>query len=460
MPEVSECIASQDMGASLSEFWRELYSELSTKIRAQIFKSFFSDLAPLKLESNKLFILSKDPRVTRHLNHRYSSLMSQCASRIWGNSITVLVQNTSFRLSDPSSEPIRRAKSCGTPAKNHEQIGLNSNYTFERFVYGPSNQNAFIACKASADQPQNYHNPIFMFGNVGLGKTHLLMAVGNHVRASYPWLKIKYVSAEAFQTGVIESYKNRSISTFRLAHRDADIFLFDDIQLITSGAERTQEELFNTFNYLYQNKKQIIISSDRPAQRLSALKDRLVSRFQSGLIVDIKPPDLSTRMKIIQKKSEEMGLSLGQDVMEYLANHIIAQVRLIEACLIRLDFFSQTHEIEITLEMAEKALEDMPLDRSQTEIKIENVLTALTRFFQIESKELKGRSQSSHVSLARHIGMYLIRSLFPDISLSYIASVFGRSDHTTVIYAEKKVRGMLERDMSLKKQIERIQSLI
>ena len=443
----------------LISFWDDLYNLLAEKVRFQIFKTFFSELSALKLEGNQFIITSKDQRVTTHLNQRYSRLFDQCASEILGKPMHVLIQDD---LEYTKSEVTENSKTkmSNLSSSKHSKINFHLDYTFERFVEGPSNQNAFLACKGAASQPNDYHNPIFISGGVGLGKTHLLMAAGNYIMGVYPWLKVKYVSAEDFQSNLIDSYRNKSIHKFRGNYRDVDIFLFDDIQLITSGAEFTQDELFNTFNYLYQNKKQILISSDRPAQRLSALKDRLISRFQSGLIVDIKPPNFDTRVKIIQIKSEEMNMSLNQEIIVYLANHITTQVRLIEAALIKLDFFSQhqAKNCKISLEILKEAMEDMPLDRSQHELKVQNIFIALSDAFTLSPEEIKGRSQKSDVVLARHIGMHLTRNLFPDLPLSYVASIFGRSDHTTVIYAEKKIRRMLERDVSLKKQIDKIQS--
>ena len=459
MLQTSNINYSEELEPDLNLFWNKIYTQLSKHVRAQIFKTFFSELSPLKLNGSQFVISSKDPRVANHLNHRYASILKQCASEVFGKPIDILIQNNTEPVLI-SSKKRSNISTSSLSSSSYSKINLDPNYTFHNFVEGPSNQNAFLACKGAANKPSDYHNPIFISGSIGLGKTHLLMAVGNYVLNLYPWLKVKYVSAEDFQSGLIDSYKEKSIRKFRAEHRDVDVFLFDDIQLITSRAEHTQEELFNTFNYLYQHKKQILISSDRPAQRLSSLKDRLISRFQSGLIVDIKPPNFNTRIKIIKKKSEEMNLTLDEDVIEYLAHHITTEVRLIEAALIRLDFFSQNKKIKISIQTLKEGLENIPLNHSQNEIKIQNILTALSSFFQLKQEEIVGRSQTSHITLARHIGMYLTRSLFPDISLSYIASIFGRSDHTTVMYAEKKIRRMIERDLSLKNQIDKIQSLI
>ncbi len=445
----------------LISFWDALYNLLAGKVRAQIFKTFFSELSALKLEGNQFIIASKDKRVTNHLNQRYSDLLGKCASEILGKPMHVLVQNNIESATFDVMEN-KRGKVLNPSSSEHGSIHFHLDYTFDRFVEGSSNQNALLACKGAANQPNDYHSPIFISGGVGLGKTHLLMAVGNYIMNFYSWLKVKYVSAEDFQSNLIDSYRNKSIHKFRENYRDVDIFLFDDIQLITSRAEFTQNELFNTFNYLYQNKKQILISSDRPAQRLAALKDRLISRFQSGLIVDIKPPNFDTRVKIIQTKSKEMGISLDQEVIVYLADRITTQVRLIEAALIKLVFFSQNQakNFEISLDTLKKALEDMPIDGNQHELKVQNILVAVSDFFQLKPEDIKGRSQKSDIVLARHIGMHLTRNVFPDLSLSYVASIFGRSDHTTVIHAERKIRRMLERDISLQKQIEAIQSQI
>ena len=253
--------------------------------------------------------------------------------------------------------------------------------------------------------------------------------------------------------------KKNSLHDFKSAYRNVDIFIFDDIQLISSQSEFTQEELFNTFNFIYQNHKQIVISSDRPAQRLSALKDRLISRFQSGLIIDIKPPTLTTRIAIIKKKSLEMGMILSNDVIHFLAEKVTSQIRLIEAVLIKLDFLSQIGA-PICLSMLEEVLKDLPLEHTRKEIRIEQILESVGHVFKLDKDELKGESQSNQITLARHTAMYLCKQLMPDIPMICIASAFGRKDHSTVIYAVKKIAKLLERDHSFKQKLENISKKI
>ena len=457
----------------IQSIWDYFYQSLSKKIRVQFIKAFFHDLSLVKVEDKGFTLISKDARITSHLKNRYLDVMNECASEIMGRKITVSVQ-TEMEVSSsgsPAGQQTNQLYAKSVRNSDHSQIQVNPHYTFDRFVKGASNAQAFTACWEAAHKPQAYHNPLYLYGGVGLGKTHLLMAMGNLISNMYPWLKVKYIPSGKFQGDLIESVQKKSVNQFRSIYRDVDVFLLDDIQLVSSKSEFTQDELFNTFNYLYQNQKQIVISSDRPAQRLLALKDRLISRFQSGLIVDIKSPDFATRVGIIKKKSQEMKLTLNDDIVEYLAKSITSQVRLIEAVLIKLDFLSrwQTQgQIQeqinrqnnlVSLDMAKESLDHIPVDESQSQIKIENIMRVVAENFQVTSGAIKGASQSGDICLARHTGMYLAHNLFPELPLSYIASVFGRSDHTTVMHGVKKIRKIVERDASFQRQIEKIQSL-
>ena len=449
---------------NITVFWKKLHQKLSENIPYQFFNAFFNDLQPIVLEEDHLVLHCSDERVTTHLESRYREIIMQYASQIQNRPIRVSFQSNrqpAHAVSRRSSVPDQdRYNNHRFSKPKNYFIPLNPNYVFERFVKGPSNQHAYTACKGISEKPQGFHNPFYLYGGVGLGKTHLLMAIGNEIKASYPWLKAKYTPAESFKSDLLESLKNNSLNNFKSAYRSVDIFLFDDIQLISPQSEFTQEELFNTFNYIYQNHKQIVISSDQPAQRLPALKDRLISRFQSGLIIDIKPPNLATRISIVNKKSSEMQLAVSEDVVHYLAENITSQIRLMEAALTKLDFLSRSEKIPIDLNMAQEILKDLPLGLTREEIKVDKILGSVADVFKIGECEMKGESQSNQIALVRHTAMYLCKKLIPDIPMSYIASIFGRNDHTTVMYAYKKISKLIERDPSFKKKLDQITNKI
>lgn len=293
---------------------------------------------------------------------------------------------------------------------------------------------------------------------MGLGKTHLMMAIGNQIQATMPWLKVQYTPAESFQTDLVEAVKNGLHAHFKARYRNVDVFLFDDIQFIGQRAEYTQEEIYHTFNYLFQNKKQIVISSDRPPQQLSKLHDRLQSRFHSGLVIDIKPPNFETRLAILQARSEEMRLAIPQEVLRYLASRFTGQVRTLEAALVKLQFFSEHEKRPIDLQMAKLALRDLPQEDTGPQVTIDEILRVVARTFRVEEAEIRGTSRVETVALARHVCMYLARDILPSLSLTQIAQAFGRSDHTTVLHAEKKIKELCDKDEAFRVQLQEIRA--
>jgi len=281
-----------------------------------------------------------------------------------------------------------------------------------------------------------------------------LMAIGNHINEKMPYLKIQYTPAEVFQSDLVEAMAKKNLPSFRAKYRSVDVLMFDDIQFIKQRAEYTQEEMFHTFNYLYQNKKQIIISADRPAQHLANLTDRLLNRFQSGLLVDIKPPNLETRIAIIQLKSEQMNLELPYEVQLFIAQQVKTQVRSLEAALIKLKFISSLEKKKICLNLAKKTIRDINLETQNTIITTEEILKCLVHKFHVNEEDILGLSRVESVALARHTGMHLAKRLIPKLSLHSIAKSFGRNDHTTVIHADKKIKDMIDKDDSFRIVIE------
>jgi chromosomal replication initiator protein len=335
---------------------------------------------------------------------------------------------------------------------------LNPNYTFERFVKGPSNEYAYMAALGAAQNPMTYHNPLYLFGGVGLGKTHLMMAIGNYILKNNPSLKVLYVPSETFQNEIVEAVKNKSAS-YQKKYRNVDILLIDDIQFISEKAAYTQEQIFHIFNHLYQNNKQIVISGDRPPQQLATLKDRLISRFQSGLIVDIKPPNLETREAILQSKSVEMGIDVPKEVIRFIATHEKGQVRLLEAALIKLQFSSQLKHKKVDMELASEIIREISFEM-ESHLNAENIIKIVSREMGIKTDQILGKSRVESIVWARHSAMYLVRKCIPSITLLEVAHAFARNDHTTVMNAEKKVRQKMDSDSHYKEFMDKVLDII
>jgi chromosomal replication initiator protein len=327
----------------------------------------------------------------------------------------------------------------------HEQISVNLNrrYTFDTFVIGASNRFAHAATLAIAEAPARAYNPLFIWGESGLGKTHLLHAAGNYAQRLFPGMRVKYVSTEEFTNDFINSLRDDRKASFKRSYRDIDVLLVDDIQFI-EGKEGIQEEFFHTFNTLHNANKQIVISSDRPPKQLATLEDRLRTRFEWGLITDVQPPELETRIAILRKKAQMDHLDVPGDVLELIASSIERNIRELEGALIRVTAFASLNKTPIDKSLAEIVLRDLISDATTMQISTAAIMAATAEYFEITVEELRGPGKTRALAQSRQIAMYLCREL-TDLSLPKIGQAFGR-DHTTVMYAEKKIRGeMAER---------------
>lgn len=320
---------------------------------------------------------------------------------------------------------------------------LNRRYTFETFVIGASNRFAHAATLAIAEAPARAYNPLFIWGESGLGKTHLLHAAGNYAQRLFPGMRVKYVSTEEFTNDFINSLRDDRKASFKRSYRDIDVLLVDDIQFI-EGKEGIQEEFFHTFNTLHNANKQIVISSDRPPKQLATLEDRLRTRFEWGLITDVQPPELETRIAILRKKAQMDRLDVPGDVLELIASRIERNIRELEGALIRVTAFASLNKTTIDKALAEIVLRDLISDSNTTQISTATIMAVTADYFETSVEELRGPGKTRALAQSRQIAMYLCREL-TDLSLPKIGQSFGR-DHTTVMYAEKKIRGeMAER---------------
>ncbi len=347
---------------------------------------------------------------------------------------------------------------------NHKPVGraggdrLNPKYSFETFVIGNSNRFAHAAAVAVAEAPGKAYNPLMIYGDSGLGKTHLLHAVGHYIRNYYDRVRVKYVSTEELTNDFINSVSENRTAEFRRQYRDVDVLLVDDIQFL-EGKIQTQEEFFHTFNTLHTAQKQIVLTSDRPPKGLEALEPRLRSRFEWGLMTDIQPPDLETRIAILRKKAAAERLTAGPDVLEFIASKIQTNIRELEGALIRVTAFASLNRQEVDLALAEVVLRDLIPEGAETQISSSAIMTHVADYFSVTVEELCGQSRTHVLVTARQIAMYLCREL-TDLSLPKIGQLFGGRDHTTVMHADRKIRQLLRERRSVFNQIAEITSRI
>ncbi len=350
-------------------------------------------------------------------------------------------------LEPPEPEPPASTRSSG--GRNGDR--LNPKYSFETFVIGNSNRFAHAAAVAVAEAPGKAYNPLMIYGDSGLGKTHLLHAVGHYIRNYYDRVKVKYVSTEELTNDFINAVSDNRTADFRRQYRDIDVLLVDDIQFL-EGKIQTQEEFFHTFNTLHTAQKQIVLTSDRPPKALEALEPRLRSRFEWGLMTDIQPPDLETRIAILRKKAAAERLTAGPDVLEFIASRIQTNIRELEGALIRVTAFASLNRQEVDLALAEIVLRDLIPDGAETQISSTAIMTHVADYFAITVEELCGQSRTHVLVTARQIAMYLCREL-TDLSLPKIGQLFGGRDHTTVMHADRKIRQLLRERRSVFNQI-------
>ncbi|HYJ54729.1 MAG TPA: chromosomal replication initiator protein DnaA [Mycobacterium sp.] len=328
-------------------------------------------------------------------------------------------------------------RASSSTANDDASINLNRRYTFDTFVIGSSNRFAHAASLAIAEAPARAYNPLFIWGESGLGKTHLLHAAGNYAQRLFPGMRVKYVSTEEFTNDFINSLRDDRRASFKRTYRDIDVLLVDDIQFI-EGKDGIQEEFFHTFNTLHNANKQIVISSDRPPKQLATLEDRLRTRFEWGLITDVQPPELETRIAILRKKAQMDRLDVPDDVLELIASRIERNIRELEGALIRVTAFASLNKTAIDRSLAEIVLRDLISDASTMQISTAAIMAATAEYFETSLEELRGPGKTRALAQSRQIAMYLCREL-TDLSLPKIGQAFGR-DHTTVMYAEKKIR--------------------
>ncbi|HAZ37286.1 MAG TPA: chromosomal replication initiator protein DnaA [Clostridiaceae bacterium] len=449
------------MNNELMDIWEKTINIVKGELSEVGFNTWIKCIEPIEMTSDTIILSAPNDFTKGILEARYKNLISNALKLV-----TSKKYNLKFVL--PSEDGLNNiaddTKNKNDPKfENYEEKNgddfkssswLNPKYTFDTFVIGNSNRFAHAASLAVAESPAKAYNPLFIYGGVGLGKTHLMHAIGHYILDKNSESKVVYVSSEKFTNELINSIKDDKNVEFRNKYRNVDVLLIDDIQFI-AGKERTQEEFFHTFNALYEANKQIIISSDRPPKEIPTLEDRLRSRFEWGLIADIQPPDFETRIAILKKKADIEHLNVSNDVMVYIANKIQSNIRELEGALIRIVAYSSLTNKEITVDLASEALKDIISNKSE-KITVDTIQEVVADYYNLRIEDFKSKRRTRNVAYPRQIAMYLTRKL-TDLSLPKIGEEFGGRDHTTVIHAYEKISEELEKDDALKQAMGEIE---
>jgi len=427
--------------------WDLILARIETKVNRHSFHTWFKPTSFGADSGQTITVRVPNPLFKDWLMKHYSVVLAEALAEVRRADAKVqfLPDGTTETMEVPPAAVTTPAVSADEPltAAPTTLAGLNPRYTFDTFVVGPSNQFAHAACRAVAEAPSRSYNPMFIYGGVGLGKTHLMHAVGHYVLEHDPALKLTYISSERFMNEMINAVRYDRILEFRERYRSVDVLLVDDIQFV-SGKEGTQTEFFHTFNALYDAQKQIVLSSDRPPHEIPALEERLRSRFEWGLIADIQPPDLETKVAILKKKAENEVVPLPDNVAIYIAGRIKSNVRELEGSLVRLIAYASLTGHEISLELAQDVLKNV-LEQDEKAVTIESIQKFVSDYYQLKISELKSRNNSKSIAMPRQIAMYLCKTL-THASLPEIGRSFGGKHHSTVIHSIKKVNDMRKRD--------------
>ncbi|MBI3357599.1 MAG: chromosomal replication initiator protein DnaA [Nitrospirae bacterium] len=443
---------------SVDTVWQEALHFIQGKVPKQVYDTWFIPARLDRIENSTAHIGVPNKFFGDWLHTHYGALLAEAvsAARGGGNLAVsfVVFQKPFTRPTD--SQAILNATRVANQSKSRRGMQLNPKYTFKNFVVGAGNQFAHAACMAVAEQPGKTYNPLFIYGGVGLGKTHLLNAIGNHV-AEQTDLRIAYLTTEQFTNEVINSIRYDKMMDLRKRYRHIDMLMIDDIQFLV-GKERTQEEFFHTFNALYEGHKQIVLSSDRFPKDMPDIEERLRSRFEWGLIADLQPPDVETRIAILRKKSEDEGVKLPEDVIQFLSTTMKSNIRELEGSLVRLGAYASLTGQVITLDMAKNVLRDLIGDKKKI-VAMDDIQEAVCTQFHVKMTELKSRRRSKTLVHPRQIAMYLCREL-TDASYPEIGRQFGGKDHTTIIHACRQVAKAKEIDTALHEALETLKEQI
>jgi chromosomal replication initiator protein len=436
--------------------WRAFLAHIKGKVSDQTFNTWFRPLRYAGTDDGRLMIDAPGEFFVEWIEEHFLELMENAAGTVFERPLRIF-----FRVDMTVDSPVivEALPRAAAPARLFpDDSALDPRYTFDTFVVGAGNQLSHAACMAVAEKPACSYNPLFIFGGVGLGKTHLMQAIGNHLRQKNATCRMFYVSSEQFMNEMIESIQRNRTIEFKNKYRNADLLLIDDIQFL-AGKESTQEEFFHTFNALFDAHKQIVVTSDRPPKEIPTLEDRLISRFHWGLVTDIQPPDLETRVAILKRKAEMDGTHLPDNVALLIANNVRSNIRELEGSLVRLLAFSSLTRREVSIALAEEVLRILRNAPAPREISADQILAAVAEQYRLPLDVLRGRKRTNQVAFPRQVGMYLCRTL-THMSLVEIGRVFGGRDHTTVIYGCERIGDLLKHDREVRLAVERLTNIL
>ncbi len=455
------------MEFTADELWSRVLEATRDRLQGQTYRTWLAGTTAVGVTDSEILVEVPSQFHVEWILDRYGPLLMDVIQQILGRPLTV-----TFRCADPATaapiptvEVTPQALETRSPAMAADRTGpppsLNERYAFERFVVGNNNQLATAACHAVADHPALTYNPLFLYGGVGLGKTHLMHAIGNAVLQADPTRRVAYVPSEQFTNDLVTAIQRGTTAEFRRWYRQMDLLLVDDIQFL-KGKERTQEEFFHTFNALHDARKQIVLTSDRPPKEIPGLEERLISRFEWGLVADIKSPDYETRVAILRKKADDDGLMVSHDVMDFIAQFCTSSVRELEGAIIKLLAYSSITNQEISVDLARKALHGSfgsAPGIAGSALGAEHIRRAVATRWQVREEALSSKRRTKDLTVPRQVAMYLIRDLL-DYSLVHIGQLFGDRDHSTVIHSIRKVEDAISVDAEFRQTVEGVRAEI
>ena len=447
--------------SDLPEIWNKLVEKLSNSTSETNMNMYIRQITPVKMENDVIYATVHSTSLRSSIQQNFYDLITALLSEITDNKniqLKIDVENQGdLEIPKPDYSVVPLFTEDEKIKEEPYESNLNEKQRFDTFVVGNSNRFAAAAAQAVAVNPGNTYNPLFIYGNSGLGKTHLMHAIGNAVLSANPSAKVKYITSETFTNEMINAIKNNTFNDFREKYRTIDCLIIDDIQFLEKK-ERTQEEFFHTFNALKESNKQIVVSSDRPPKDMDELEERLRSRFVSGLTVDIQPPDLETRIAIIRKKAEFENINMPNDVIQIIATSINNNIRMIEGAFNRIVAYANLMNMPINREMTLKILDEFSV-QTINNVTIDKIIDYVCKIYNMQYDDIIGKKRPKNIAMARQVAMYLCRKI-TDASLPKIGQAFGGRDHTTVIHAYEKIEKMRKEDKSFESQLQQYEEKI
>lgn len=446
----------------LAEIWIKFTEKFKESISEKVFEVWINPIMPLEVTDAYYKVAVKNNFFKKVIEEKYAKTIEGILASIVGKELRLIIETLEkpeekLVAEEIKAEPVKPLFKTDKEEEVEESF-LNPKYVFENYVVGNSNRFAYTAATSVADDPAQKYNPLFIYGGVGLGKTHLMHAIGNRIKQNDPSMKVLYISSEKFTNEIINSIYNKNTEAFRKRYRNIDCLIIDDIQFL-KGKEQTQVEFFHTFNELYNSNKQIIISSDRMPREIETLEDRMRTRFEWGLIADIEAPDLETRMAILRQKAANDSIELPNDVLTLLATSITSNIREIEGAYTKIVAYSSLMNVPITLEITKKILDDMGNIIQVKQINFEHIVQAVADHYRIKKDELFNKKRTQSIAYPRQVAMYLCREM-ADMSYPRIGELFGGRDHTTVIHAYEKISNKCKTDSKLQNDLNTLKELL